>query len=419
MAIEYVGGRILNRAGAVSGTASVSLTSSLVGGAHNSPRAGDLVLAIYTVASGGDRALTITDGTNPYTLIGSELYADDIIDTNLRVAYKFMGATPDGSVIFGPTGDVAAAGNISVLVFGGVDPATPLDVAAVTATGANTGRPDPGAITPATSGVMIIVAGAAGVPTSVPVFGSADLTGFNSVTNPATSASVLGVGRKAWTSGAFDPAQFTGGSTSTQASWAAMTLALRPVAAIVPDSATHGHVASQPTLVASMPIAPASAMHSHAATAPSLAVKYSVAPALAAHALNSTQPTLDFTLALSPASARHGHVAGSPALVSNTLDTQDSKHAHTAGSPAITVKYSLVPASGRHAHQAAQPAISPKYSITVNSATHAHTAGSPAIFKTIVTPAGRRFIVPVSRAAGRRFTPPVSRAAGRRFTQEG
>lgn len=228
MSIGLVGQRILTRAGGTSGTLTVNLTNNLGGGTSASPHAGDLVLAIYAAASDGDRALTITDGTTPYTLIDSELFADDIIDTNLRVAYKFMGATPDESVIFGPTGNVANAGAVAVLVFSGVDPATPLDVAAVPSTGINTGRPNPAAITPVTPGAEIVVIGAGGSPSSGAPFTSSDLTVFTTTTNPATQAISFGAGRESWTSGAFDPAQFGGGASSTNASWAAMTLALRP-----------------------------------------------------------------------------------------------------------------------------------------------------------------------------------------------
>lgn len=225
MAIQYVGGNTGVWAGAVSGNNTVSLTA-LTGGLSSSAAAGDIVIAVYVVGSTADRALTITDGTNNYTLVDSELYSNGTsYDTNLRVAYKLLTAA-DASVTFGPTGNNADAGAAAVHVWRGVNSTTPLDVAAVPATGTGTGRPDAAAITPTTTGAEIIVAGGASAATGANFTSS--LSNFITTSSADTNDAMIGVGAFDWTSGTYNPAAWTGGTTNAADSWAAMTIALRP-----------------------------------------------------------------------------------------------------------------------------------------------------------------------------------------------
>lgn len=231
MAIEFVGGAQAGKVGATSGNSTIALNSGLTGGIASAVAAGDLVVAVFATGSTANRTLAITDGTNPYTLIGSELYQDDVFDTNLRVAYKFMGGTPDTSTTFGPTGNAADSGAMAVYVFRGVDPTTPLDVAAVTGQAANTSRVVPPDITPSTAGAFPVVVGAAAHNGGVDTFTSSDLTDFQTIggandTNDVT----LGIGHDpAWSSGATNYATW-GHSQADSAdfSWAAITFALRP-----------------------------------------------------------------------------------------------------------------------------------------------------------------------------------------------
>lgn len=158
--IAFVGLATATKAGATSGNTTLSLSSGLTGGTRSAVQAGDLVIAAYSSSSTVDRTLAITDGTTAYTLIGSELYANDTYDINLRVAYKFMGSTPDTATTFGPTGATSDAGATAVYVFSGVNATTPLDVAATTATALNSGLPNPPSITPVTAGAYIMCVGA-------------------------------------------------------------------------------------------------------------------------------------------------------------------------------------------------------------------------------------------------------------------
>ncbi len=223
----YVGGNSGTWVGSTSSNNNVSL-SALSGGSNSSPSQGDLVIAVYSTGSVADRALSIGDGTNAYALIDAELYANGSnTDTNFRIAYKFMGATPDANVVFGPTGNAQDAGSGIIHVWRGVDPSTALDVAAIPATGTGTGQPNAGSITPITTDAIILVAGGSAA-TSGAVFTASELSNFISATSADTNDSMTGMGSTPWTSGAFDPAQWAGGATGTGASWAAMTIALRP-----------------------------------------------------------------------------------------------------------------------------------------------------------------------------------------------
>ena len=140
-----------------------------------------------------------------------------------------MTSTPDTTTTFGPTGNNADAGAMAVYVFRGVDSGTPLDVAAVTATGTATGRPNGASITPSTSGAIVVVAGGASAGTGA-TFTTSDLSAFRTATSADTQDAMIGVGNYVWSSGAFDPAAWTGGTTNAADSWAAITLALRPAA---------------------------------------------------------------------------------------------------------------------------------------------------------------------------------------------
>lgn len=226
--LVYVGG---NSGGVGVGDTAISLTA-LTGGIASAAAAGDVVIACYNWASTADKTLSITDGTNPYTLLGSELYSNDSRDANLRAGIKALTAA-DASVTFGGrgTGDAAAA---ALHVWRGVH-ATPLDVSVVTATGIDTGRPDAAAITPVTSGAVIVVIGGGTAAAASGInFTASELANFVTTNSSNDREAVIGIGSYLWGSGAFNPAQWGGVSTNaadaatTSDSWAAITLALRP-----------------------------------------------------------------------------------------------------------------------------------------------------------------------------------------------
>ncbi|MEK7598341.1 MAG: hypothetical protein AAB487_01245 [Patescibacteria group bacterium] len=226
-AVSYVGGQVGSSAG-VSGNTTVNF--SLTNGSASTPAADDLVIVAFSNGDTANKALTINNsGGTAYTLAGSELYQNDSYDSNLRVAYRFMPGTPETSVILAG-GDASGGRAWSVHVFRNVDAGTPLDVAAVTAGAINTRVVNPGAITPTSSGAWIYVAGA-GSGSTGGNYTASYLTDFRAANGNDTQDGMVGAGYTTWSSGAYDPAAFAGGGTTTTSdSWTAVTLALRPYA---------------------------------------------------------------------------------------------------------------------------------------------------------------------------------------------
>jgi hypothetical protein len=231
MAIQYVGSAASGKVGATTGNSTVALNTGLTGGIASAVAAGDLVIAVFGSSSTADRTLSITDGTNAYTDVATEQYASSTFDANMRVAYKFMGDTPDTSTTFGPTGAATDAGATAVYVFRGVDPTTPLDgVTPVPGSATNTSRVVPPDITPSTAGAFPVFAGAAAHNGGVDTFTSGDLTGF--LTNGGandTNDVTIGIGHiNNWTTGATNAATWGHSQAdSTSFSWVGLAFVLR------------------------------------------------------------------------------------------------------------------------------------------------------------------------------------------------
>lgn len=229
MAITFVGTRTYSRTGGTTGTLACTL-AALTGGSDSTPQAGDLCLVFYGTGSNATHTLSITDGTDAYQAIASGYVNAATTDVCYNCAYKFMGTTPDADFTVGATGSNGDGGEITVRVYRGVDQSVPLDVAAVVTTGTAGAQPDPGSITPATSGAIVVSFGVGGAATGA-TFSSSDLSNFVTDTFAATRDASIGSGDYAWSSGALDLAAWTGGGSGATNAFACVTLALRPQAA--------------------------------------------------------------------------------------------------------------------------------------------------------------------------------------------
>lgn len=231
MAIGYVGGRTAGFVGSVATAVTVAINSGLTGGSSASVSTGDLV--VVSVAYGTNGGTPSPAITNPsgYSTLTVQRDNSGTYDTTHQVSYKFMGATPDTSVNIPPSTNGQWGGSYTIQVFSGVDQTTPLDVAAAYATGTGTARANPPAITPTTAGAWIVAIGS-GADTTGATFTSSDLSGFLSAVGNDNIDSMIGAGYySSWTSGAFNPSQFGGGTTSASDSWVATTMALKPATA--------------------------------------------------------------------------------------------------------------------------------------------------------------------------------------------
>jgi len=220
--LQFVGGT--TGSGNGTGTLTVSLTG-LTGGLASAPAAGDIVVVAHCV--GGNSDLNLTMNTAGFTEV-ADLYANDSRDTSFAVYHKIMGGSPDTSVNVSK-GGVGQSTTVAVSVWRGINPTTPEDVAATTATGVNSGQPNPPSITPMTPGALIVVCGGAANGNAA-AFTVGDLTKLMTIGHNASAAeSACGTAvYEAWISGAFDPASWGGSEVASDCSWAAITLALRP-----------------------------------------------------------------------------------------------------------------------------------------------------------------------------------------------
>ena len=235
MAITYVGGQVGGRAGS---TSTSSITFALTGGTNSTPQAGDLVIIGCTVASQGRTPTCAISGYTAQTQINAN---GTTYDTSLNMSRKFMGGTPDTTFTLPSTGNVQDAQRYTVQVWRGVDTTTPLDVTPVSASGTATGRPNPGSITPTTTGAFVGIIGAGAAATGAAYTAPANYTtNFLTGTTADTNDAMVGSGYRSWTSGAEDPAAYTGGTTNAVDSWAAFTYALRPAPNNYPLTALGG-----------------------------------------------------------------------------------------------------------------------------------------------------------------------------------
>lgn len=222
--IQYVGGYVMSST-TMTSNVSVPLTS-LTGGVASSPSTGDLVTLYFGVSHNSTTPPTPTaTGYSTIALLNS----NDSHDALLLVSYKLLTAA-DTSITINANSVSGNALSVYVSVWRNIDATYPFDVAATTATGQNSVLANPPAITPVTSGSYII-AGAEGAHVAgTQTYSSSDLTNFlSSGADGSNRDSTIGGGYNQWTSGTFDPAQFTfSSSDNTAYSWAAATLALRP-----------------------------------------------------------------------------------------------------------------------------------------------------------------------------------------------
>lgn len=224
--LQYVGGTYRTWNGSTGIQNTVPL-NNLIGGIDVAARVNDFVIASYATGSIASRTLTVL--STGYTTLSSLYSNATTVDSNLIVAYKRL-TTEETSITFGPTGAAADGGAVIIHVWRGVNSTTPFDVTTTTATGIATGQADPPAITPVTSGAIILVIGAGGSASSAE-FTASYLSGFVTVAGTDTYRPSLGVGFVEWTSGAYNPAQFGGGTSGAGDAWTAVTLALKPAPA--------------------------------------------------------------------------------------------------------------------------------------------------------------------------------------------
>lgn len=199
--IQFVGQLSTTFVGSTTVGATIDLTSLNL-------RIGDMVIVAYECCGTVNKTLSIAG----YTTI-AELFADDTArDSNLLVAYKFMGATPDTQVVIPPTQNTADAGAVVIHAYRNVDDTRPFgnppELIASTSI-IDTATPNPPAITPlypvSANILIVIAAGAAHTQGTAATFFAPYLNNFLSVAGNDTNDATVGMGNILWTGGTFDP----------------------------------------------------------------------------------------------------------------------------------------------------------------------------------------------------------------------
>jgi hypothetical protein len=187
----------------------------------------DDIVVLFAAANQASGTLTGPSGGAGYTRIGASNISSGTVEVGAW--YKFMGASPDTSVSVivasGATTDSLCALS---MVFRGVDTATPLDVAATTATGTST-NPNPAAIVPSSDDTCIVVGAGSGVadatPGTVSGYSTPVVVNGNDTNDTTLASCYLILTGNAGVSQ--DPAAF---SSWGSGSWGVHTVALRPLA---------------------------------------------------------------------------------------------------------------------------------------------------------------------------------------------
>lgn len=220
--ISYVGGQTSGRAGAAS---TLDVSFSLSGGSGSAPAAGDLVVVACAAGTTGDAnpAMAISG----YTPLG-QVFVNSTAELAINVSYKRMTSTPDTQFTVPSTGATGRGQAWTVQVFRGVDPAADLTTLFATSSSTTAAMPNPPSMTPTVAGSWVVICGATAIATGAtftpPANFVVDFLTFRQ--NDSIDACVGSGYWGGWTSGAVDPAAYTGwGGT---ASSAAYTLVLPP-----------------------------------------------------------------------------------------------------------------------------------------------------------------------------------------------
>jgi hypothetical protein len=215
--ISYVGGLVQGREGTGQGSKLPIDLPAL--------QQGDMVIVAYESTGSVDKSLPIVG----YTTI-ADVYANAGRDSNLIVAYKFMGPSPDTQVTIERTDSGDDAGAVVIQAYRGVNLENPFD--GVTTVGfGNTVIPTPPDITPITTGAKIVIVGGGGHSRGGSVTYGSNLSNFLSISRDANvNDAIIGMGHVDWAGGTYDPASFTFSGSDNTSNFAstAVTMALRP-----------------------------------------------------------------------------------------------------------------------------------------------------------------------------------------------
>ena len=268
MALAYVGG---TSGGGTGASYTVSLNGTLTGGSNSSPSEGDLILVFTGEANGASVTSTCSGNTSgSYSTIRAHQNVADTHDANLDSFYKFAGATPDTTLTITRGSNNTTYGSATVVhVWRGADTSNPFNVTPTTASSANGSAANPAAITPTTAGSIIVYVGhASQLAASGTAYTTAGTYPISLKYDGSTGDSIVMASHyTAWTSGAYDPAAFTGSTTATSLGWVALTLVIQPAPPtnypLTCNSGSYSYTGSSATVTRFMSLTASSGSYSY------------------------------------------------------------------------------------------------------------------------------------------------------------
>lgn len=212
---------------------------------------GDVIIfaiARGSAETGAPSAPTAGVNTSTYAPIGPASFGDDTDKVNLQLFAAELLSIPALATTVLAT--LPASGNSAYnqstlgFILRGVNYSALINLnngaSKTNANGQNTTVPDAAATTPTVAGSWIMVVGAGGYNAAMsnyamPADLSAATNHWRIGNNSGTGGQRVGIGagfKENWTSGAFDPLVFGGGTANARASWAASTVVIAPAISV-------------------------------------------------------------------------------------------------------------------------------------------------------------------------------------------
>jgi hypothetical protein len=215
---------------------SISYASDFVapGGGAVVPATGDFIIVLSVHAGAANNSnirntinQNVSGAMTDTTAVQIAVSDSNYCSSGMRHAFK--GASDTTITLPGVNGVPDTMATIAVALRG-VNVTTPIDVTPTTVATASTGQPNCPAITPVTAGALILEFAGAAQGTGADFSAPADMiAAFKSFfMNNGTDAAVACAIKNDWTSGAFDPAAWTGSTTNAADSCVGYTVAIRP-----------------------------------------------------------------------------------------------------------------------------------------------------------------------------------------------
>jgi len=199
---------------AASNGANVTITFDTI-----TPPLEDDVVVVF--GAHGTDVTTIDLITSGYTLIDKHESTAPIFGA----WYKFMGSTPDLTVVIDGGGDAQDGVALACYVISGVDTTTPLDQTTVSVGPTTSTNPDCGSITTQTDDAWVFAMAGSDVRDTGPGTVSGYVTQLNANRNDTNDVTIAGARLEKTTFGAEDPPAWSSWSSST---WYAITAAFKP-----------------------------------------------------------------------------------------------------------------------------------------------------------------------------------------------